>query len=109
MNLCDIVSITELSRLTGKSRPTLYKYLKDYEADRLDEIPYSFIGLIRLCDEKNTSRADIVAYCERFYRKDAPKSRSESELDLLLELIKKNSERLDLRQIREYIEREILK
>ena len=32
MQITDIVTITELSKLLGKSRPTVYKYVSDYEA-----------------------------------------------------------------------------
>lgn len=103
------MSITELSRLTGKSRPTLYKYLKDYEAERLDEIPYSFIGLIRLCEEGNASRADIVAYCEHYYKAGAPKTARDGELSRIIELIRENSNKLNLKALAEYIEREITK
>ena len=49
-------SITELSNLTGKTRPTIYKYLKAYEEDKYDDLPYSFIQLFDLMNEPYVTR-----------------------------------------------------
>lgn len=104
MKLNDFISITELARLTGKTRPTLYKYVKDYEDGRYDEIPYSFLMLLQLADEPEVSRADLIEYCFRHYTK---KSDSPPELRELIDLITKNKERLDLAKVKKMIETEI--
>ena len=33
----DLITVTELSRLTGKTRPTVYKYIKDFERERYEK------------------------------------------------------------------------
>ena len=45
MNIVEVITISELSRLTKKSRPTLYKYINDYENQVYDNIPFNFIKL----------------------------------------------------------------
>ena len=46
----DIITVTELSRLKGKTRPTVYKYIKDFEADRYDAVPYTFLMLLEMAE-----------------------------------------------------------
>ncbi|MBQ8717530.1 MAG: hypothetical protein IJY43_06790 [Clostridia bacterium] len=65
MFITDIISITELSRLTGKSRPTIYKYINDYNIGNLDDIPFSMIKLFKM--SAFASKADIIAYCYKTY------------------------------------------
>ena len=104
MKLNDFMSITELSRLTGRTRPTLYKYLKDYEDGKYDDIPYTFLVLMQLAEEPDASRADLLDYCDKHYTKKTDKSPALREL---IDFITNNSEKLDLKKIKEMIEKEI--
>ena len=65
MVITDFISITELSRLTKKSRPTIYKYLNDFNAGNYDDIPYSVIKLFNMAE--TASKAEIIAYCNSTY------------------------------------------
>ena len=59
MIITDFISITELSRLTKKSRPTIYKYLDDFHLGNYDDIPYSIITLFKMA--KTSTKAEIIA------------------------------------------------
>lgn len=100
MAITDLISITELARLTNKSRPTIYKYINDYSRDRFDEIPYSFVVLLEKVEYGNMSKFDIVDYCRKTYAMPA----NDEELTELISLITKNRDMIDLNQIKEYIE-----
>ena len=98
-------SITELSNLTGKTRPTLYKYIKAYEDDKYDDLPYSFIKLFDLMSNPDTKRKEITEYCEvTFQAVD-----SDMKLNEIISLIKNNKEKLDLDNLKKVIEEEISK
>ena len=43
MPITDYMTVTELARLTHKSRPSIYKYVESYEQNNYDDIPYSII------------------------------------------------------------------
>lgn len=58
------ISITELSSLTKKTRPTLYKYLNSYNSNKLDEIPLSFIKLFEIMFSEQSTKRDVLKYCE---------------------------------------------
>ena len=110
MKLNDFVSITELSRLTGRTRPTLYKYIKDYSEGNYDEIPYSFLMLIRLGEEEETTRRDILEYCEKHYSQgEKDKGEREPGLEKIIELITQNKDKLDFDRLTEIIEKELKK
>lgn len=110
MKLNDFVSITELSRLTGRTRPTIYKYLKDYGIGNYDEIPYSFLMLIKLAEDGESTRADIVEYCEKHYSSGKKeKGEREPRVDKLVEFITKNADKLDFDRLTEMIEKELKK
>ncbi len=104
MKLNDFMSITELSRLTGKTRPTLYKYVRDYDGGKYDEIPYSFLVLLQLAEEPDVSRADLIEYCDKHYTR---KTETSLALRELIEFITANENRLDLVRVRKIIETEI--
>ena len=95
-------SITELSNLTGKTRPSIYKYLKAYEDCKYDDLPYSFIQLFSLM-EKNASRKEIIEYCEKNF-----KSIDEDiKINELINLIRANKEKIDFNYLKKVIEEEI--
>ena len=101
MNITDYMTITELSRLTNKSRPSMYKYVLSYENDNLDEIPYSIIMLFRLILE-NKPKQEIVNYCLKTFGKD-----TDNNIVEIINLLKENKEKLDLSKIKKLIEEEI--
>ena len=65
MLITDLISITELSRLTKKSRPTIYKYINEYNNGNYDEIPYSMINLFKMAE--TATKSEIISYCNATY------------------------------------------
>ena len=63
MNVTDAISITELSKLLQKSRPTIYKYITDFEDGNLDAVPYAVRELFRQIEEEDLSHDEILHYC----------------------------------------------
>ena len=63
MFITDLVSITELSLLTKKSRPSIYKYIACYKNGALDQIPYTFIKLLDMANEPGVTKEQIRLYC----------------------------------------------
>ena len=100
----DLLTVTELSRLTGKTRPTVYKYIKDFEADRYDAVPYTFLMLLELAEGEDTTREDIIKYCEKHYSSGKELSPLLSEI---IELLKDHRESINLERIKHIIEKEI--
>ena len=98
-------SITELSNLTGKTRPTIYKYLKAYQDNQFDDLPYSFIQLFSLMEEDNVSRKKIIDYCEKNFKAVD----DDIKVNEILNLIKNNKEKIDLDNLKKKIEEEISK
>ena len=104
--ITDIITVTELSRLTGKTRPTVYKYIKDFEDAKYDSVPYSFLMLLELAENEETSRADVIAYCKKHY---ASGDEISNELADIIELLKANEDIIDLEKIKIIIEKDIRK
>ncbi len=101
MNL--VFSITELSSLTNKSRPSLYKYINAYEVGQYDLIPFSFIQLFELMDKPNVKRSEIISYCNMtFLNVDC-----DIKVNEIVTLIKNNKNKLNLDKIKTLIEEEI--
>ena len=98
-------SITELSSLTGKTRPTLYKYIKAFESDQLDDLPYSFIQLFNLMNKPGVKRKEIVDYCNNNFQSVT----DDMKLNEVITLLKENKDRLDLEDIKKMIEEELRK
>lgn len=98
-----LFTITELSNLTGKTRPTLYKYINAYDSGDLDSVPYSFIQLFNLMERPNIRRIDVVNYCNaNFINVD-----KDEEVNNFVKFIKENKEKIDFIKIRKIIEEEI--
>ena len=91
MKITDSLSITELSRLTGKTRPTLYKYVSDYERENYDNIPYSFKLLFDMIVVDKKDIAEIKSYCSKKFV-----DKHEDKASELVDLIMKNKNKLDL-------------
>ncbi len=98
-------SITELSNLTGKTRPTLYKYIKAFEEDNLDDVPYSFIKLFELMNKPGVKRKEITDYCESNFQSVD----SDMKVNEIINLIKNNKDKINLDNLKAVIEEEIKK
>ena len=97
----DVVTITELSRLTNKSRPTIYKWLELYEIDAKDELPQTVAELFDLIAERG-SKKEIYEFCEsKFFSGD-----DGEELRGIIELLRKNKDKLDLNKLKQFITEE---
>ena len=103
MFITDIISITELSRLTGKSRPTIYKYINDYNVGNYDDIPFSIIELFKM--SASCSKSDIIAYCHKTYGKSA-RIYSEKTQELI-NLIIENEAKLNINRIKTFVLEEL--
>ena len=105
MNITDAISITELSRLLQKSRPTIYKYITDYEEGNESSIPPAVLRLFHLIDHEDLSHDDIIQYCKtRFGSPDAeilPQARR------LIEFIKENQHRIDFERLEKLLRKVI--
>ncbi len=102
--ICDVMTITELSRLTNKSRPTIYKWITLYSQNQREEIPQSITQLFDLICKTGSKKA-IYDFCdEKFAVKD-----DDEELAEIFNLIRANREILDLKKLKEYIAEEINK
>ena len=98
-----LFSITELSNLTGKTRPTIYKYVNAYDNGELDSIPYTFIKLFDLMSKANVKRKDIIDFCNaNFVNAD-----SDGEINELVKLIKENKDKIDIKKVKDLIKEEI--
>lgn len=104
MIITDLITITELSRLTKKSRPTIYKYINEYEKGNYDEIPYSMITLFEMA--KTATKAEIVAYCNSTYGTGCV-SICNAQMQELINLLVTNQEHLDIAKIKDFIMEEI--
>lgn len=68
------LTITELAKMTNKSRPSLYKYLSAYEEGRYDDLPRRFFLLFKKLGDPRCSRAAAIRECEALF---ASRPRSE--------------------------------
>lgn len=100
MLITDFISITELSRLIKKSRPTIYKYLNDYDLGNYDDIPYSIINLFKMAE--TATKAEIIAYCNSTYGTTYANNCDE-EVQELINLIISKQKDLDIAKIKDYI------
>lgn len=62
------ITIAELSRVINISRPSLYKYVNEYEMDNFTNIPIKIIELFDfIYSEKSYNKNDIIEYCVSKY------------------------------------------
>lgn len=99
----DEISITELSRLLGRSRPTVYKYITDYKGGRYDGIPNSVKELFDRI-EGGCAKSEVYAYCESNYSGGGIKS---DELKQVISLIIENERSIDPERLKNFILGEI--
>lgn len=104
MFVTDLISITELSRLTKKSRPTIYKYINDYNRGKLDEIPYSIIELFKM--SSNASKSEIKEYCYKMYGFDEDEY-SDPDIEEIKKILVENKSKLNFGKIKDFIMEEL--
>ncbi len=103
-SITDTVTITELSRLTNKSRPTIYKWLTLYENEKRDEMPQAITQLFDMIAASG-SKKEIYQFCE-----DQFIGLNDDEgLEEILRLLRSNRYKIDLEKIKNYILEEINK
>ena len=106
MRITDAASITELARLLQKSRPTVYKYISEYENGNTENIPESVKTLFVQISENDWGKSKIYEYChEKYYVEE----KEDDRLAEIITLIKNNINKLDLQLLRDIIVREIEK
>ena len=59
MKITDMISISELARLLNKSRPTVYKYVSDYENGNFAGLPLSVKRLFNEIKNGNIPKREI--------------------------------------------------
>ena len=108
MKITDMITITELSRLLGKSRPTVYKYISDFEEGNYAAIPSSVKKLFADIQSGAIPKKGIYEYCEHWFDSEpaVPKKKPVVLKDIIA-LLKKNEKRLDLAKLKAYIEEEV--
>ena len=114
MQITDFITITELSKLLGKSRPTVYKYISDYESGNHAAIPHSVKSLFDKIMSGETSKRGVFEYCDHWFASRTQTSQSlnsekPTTLKEVISLIKSNEKRLNLSKIKKYIEEELEK
>lgn len=112
MKITDMITITELSRLLGKSRPTVYKYISDFEEGNHAALPHSVKKLFLDIQSGDIPKKGIYEYCEHWFagessapapaKKDKPVTLKE-----IFTLLKKNERKLNLENLKQYIEEEL--
>ena len=113
MQITDFITITELSKLLGKSRPTVYKYISDYEAGNYAALPHSVKSLFDKIISGETSKRGVFEYCDHWFLGNIfSKKRSEDKtvnVNEIILLIKDNATTLNLSKLKKYIEEELKK
>lgn len=116
MKVTDIISITELSRLLKKSRPTVYKYISDFERGNDKEIPYSVKKLFQNIQSGNIPKREIYEYCNHWFGSDSAaitfhssKAEKPAGLKEIIKLLREHERKLDFTKLKKYIEEEIRK
>lgn len=72
--ITDIITISELSRLINISRPTLYKYIDDYENGIFDNIDETYKRLFDYITYNVSNKKQIYDYCINSFENDDKKA-----------------------------------
>ncbi len=113
MKITDIISITELSRLLKKTRPTVYKYISDYEKGNYSALPHSVKKLFNDIVKGGSGKREIYEYCDHWYEDGftgqdfTPKGSNKTTLNEIIKLLKGNAKKLNLDRIKNFIEEEL--
>lgn len=101
MSVTQYITVTELARLTHKSRPSIYKYVESFEENNYDDIPYSIIELFKMI-ESGSNKQSIIDYCNKKFG-----TSSDNSIQEIVNLLNDNKDKLDLNKIKKIIEEEI--
>ena len=102
--ITEIVTITELARLTKKSRPTIYKWLTLYEKGDEGELPQAVAQLFGLIT-KTGSKKEIYQFCEeRFFDETET-----ADLREIFDLLRTHQDELNLEKVKQFIMKELRK
>ena len=102
MRIQEILTITELSRLLNKSRPSVYKYISDYESGNFQNIPPIIKTLFDNVEDGRFNKGNIYEYCYSYLL-----ANREDEIKEIYDLINENKDQLNLSKIKEFILKEI--
>ena len=102
MRIQEILTITELSRLLNKSRPSTYKYLSDYENGNFQNIPPVIKTLFDSVEDGKFNKSNIYEYCYNLLLVD-----NKDEIKEIYNLLNENKEKINLSKIKEFILMEI--
>ena len=111
MKITDMITITDLSRLLGKSRPTVYKYISDFEQGDYSSLPHSVKKLFMDIQSGEIPKKGIYEYCEHWFAGETPTPKQKKQtvtLKEIISLLKKNERNLNLENLKNYID-EVLK
>ncbi len=106
MKITEIVSITELARLLKKSRPTVYKYISEFEDGNTENLPESIRNLFVNIRENRASKMSIYEYCKDKYSLEET---LDPCLEEIIRILKENESILNLNNIKKYILKELQK
>lgn len=106
MKITDRFSVSELARLTGKSRPSVYKYLLSYEMRRFADLPALMADLFRAI-EAGEPRERIEQFALVNFGRTAKPGVGEDEVEDVCRIIRDHREKIDLSQLKEYLLKEI--
>lgn len=96
------ISITEIARLTNKTRPSIYKYISEYKSQKYKDIPHAFVLLFNKI-ENDESKEEIIKFCEQNFKIIT----SNNKLNDLIHLLKENYTKLDLEKIENEIKEQL--
>ena len=102
MKITDNLSITEISRLTGKSRPTIYKYISDYEKGSRADIPADISQLFDILTA-GKSRKEVYSFCEENFIF----MKGNEVYNEVMSLIAANKDKINFEKMKKYITEEI--
>lgn len=98
-----VITMTELSTLTKKTRPTINHYLESYESGELDKFPFSFIKLFEMLKDSKTTKKQIVKYCQETFIDIT----DDVMLNEVIKILKDNKDKIDLKLLKETLLEEL--
>jgi hypothetical protein len=110
MKITDVVSITELSNMLNKSRPTVYKYISDFESGNTAALPHAVKKLFTQIAAGSIPKREIYEYCEYWFAGNTPvptKADKPTTVKEIVNLVKDNERKLDLGKIKNFILEEL--
>ena len=118
-NINNIITISELSRLVGISRPTMYKYLLMYENKDKINIPNNIIEILDYLSSDNVkSKQDVYNYFSNNFSSTSVKAILDKTKILinddinfceLLEYLVDNSNKIDFQKLIKIVKEKVVK